>query len=137
MDWLIFAIIGGFAILAGYKVIKWQPGREVQVLSVVIGIFLLGMGTTDLMDRLNQHDGLGGKLGEEPEVVRVSFMSEEQICFFLLHSREEGCAPRSDLIGLDRALQTTSFVGPTFEVVRVEENGVYRGIEILDPRVKH
>lgn len=133
MDWLIFAIVGGLAILVGHKVVRFEFGREVQFGAFVVGIFLLGMGTTDLMTRLNNHDGLGGKLGDEPRPVRVVSMNEEQVCFILLDNGDKGCALRSDLIGLDWALRATPFIGPEFQVQRLEEGGVYRGVEILNP----
>jgi len=136
MDWIILLVIGGLAMAFGYRVVRWQSGREVQLGSFLIGIFLIGMGTTQLLENLNDYPGLAPKLGDESHPARVTWMDEEQVCFFLLDSREEGCALRDDLVGLDHALRTTAFIGPEFEVQRLEENGVYRGIEILDPRVQ-
>ena len=133
MDWLFYLVIGALAMAAGYNVISWLPGREVQLGSFLIGIFLIGMGTTLLLQNLNNHDGLPAKLGDETHQARVTWMDEEQICFFLLESREEGCALRDDLKGLDWALRNTTFVGPVFEVQRLEENGIYNGVQIINP----
>lgn len=130
---LLYFLIGAAAIAVGYSVVRFQADGEVRFGAFVVGIFLVGMGTTQLLEKLNEHDGLPAKLGDETRQVRVTWMDKEQICFFLLDEREEGCALRSDLIGLDWALKNTPFVGPTFEVRRAEYNGIFQGVEIINP----
>ena len=133
MDWLFFAIIGSLAILVGHKVVRFEFGREAQFGAFLIGVFLMGMGTYSLLVQLNDHNGLPAKLGNEPQAVRAYWMDESQICFIILETEDKGCAIRSDLVGLDWALRNTTFIGPVFEVQRLEEGGVYRGVQILNP----